>query len=495
MPNKYARANGNFDHPIWSLTSGGVAGSTTTPTIGDNAISNTFVVQITGDIACSNMTNTQLYGGTWGGGFRVLDVGGPVNIQSNLKILNQDNAASWPNYTTYAVLSVVNSGYTKIIGTIDPGISNNGNNCITINTSTGIVDISGSIIQTNVQGNQGGAGVLVVRVKELYILGDVWSENNNSGQTNRGSGLHIESTNSGSVSITGNITIGYMGIDNRNSYNIVNESNCKLYIKGNINASNRGSVYVVYLRTTSSSDLRVDGNVYGYSNNGIFSDSPRASIYVNGNVIATGAEAAISSTGNDNSVIVNGDVICDPLAIAVALRSSGSSGLLKVKGNAYGNIRASAISQTSTTGLVIMNGKIVNKGAPPAVYTPRLILNPTSSVDYINYIEESILYTPTYQYISDAFNTFSIPPVSSVRSGISYSSGSIGTCRMPEPSAVAYGVTYDTNESRVGLAVNLSNTIFNTLMSTVTAPNSIGLHLKKTATVDAVGHLITSFSN
>ena len=66
---------------------------------------------------------------------------------------------------------------------------------------------------------------------------------------------------------------------------------------------------------------------------------------------------------------------------------------------------------------------------------------------------------------------------------------------MPQPSAVAYGTVYDSNNSKFGLAINRDNVIFNTLLNNLSVINSVGDRVKKSSTTEATGHLIASFSN
>lgn len=58
MADRYLRATGNWNGPVWAATSGGAAGSAATPTADDSAIiDGSFTVTLTADAVCSNISH------------------------------------------------------------------------------------------------------------------------------------------------------------------------------------------------------------------------------------------------------------------------------------------------------------------------------------------------------------------------------------------------------------------------------------------------------
>lgn len=59
MADRYLRATGDWNGPVWAATSGGAAGSAATPTTNDNVfIAANYTVTLTGDSVCNNFSQT-----------------------------------------------------------------------------------------------------------------------------------------------------------------------------------------------------------------------------------------------------------------------------------------------------------------------------------------------------------------------------------------------------------------------------------------------------
>jgi len=160
MPNKFARSNGDFNNSsIWSLSATGLS-ATTVPSVGDNAISNNFTVQITGAVSCDNITNSNLYGGTAGGTF---------NINNGAVITS--NLLAGSTTTTCAILSGTNSGF--IIGNATGGTGSN-SHCLSLTNTTGMLSLTG-----NVFGGSGSTarGINTTTNSEILIYGNISSSN------------------------------------------------------------------------------------------------------------------------------------------------------------------------------------------------------------------------------------------------------------------------------------------------------------------------------
>lgn len=127
MANRYLRASGNWNGAVWAATSGGAAGSASTPTAGDRVhLSANFTVTLTADAACERIEHRQ----------------GTLNL-SSYKLSVGGQFAGWNEYRSYpgtahtlnmgsGVLEITGGGYNSYSGgnfaassslTIVPGTS------------------------------------------------------------------------------------------------------------------------------------------------------------------------------------------------------------------------------------------------------------------------------------------------------------------------------------------------------------------------------------
>jgi len=96
-------------------------------------------------------------------------------------------------------------------------------------------------------------------------------------------------------------------------------------------------------------------------------------------------------------------------------------------------------------------------------------------------------------FTTDSLSAFSMPPVSAVRSGVSFANSTLtGTCKVPSANSVNIGVPVD---NTIGTAFLTPATLFDTSVASLTASDSLGARLKNSATVQSVGNIIASFSN
>ena len=228
MPNKFARSNGDFNDPsIWSGLAASMS-ATSVPTIGDNASSNTFTIQITGNVACDNITNGNIYGGTAQG-----NVGFGMNNNSSLAANVIGPSGSSSNHC----VSVSGTNCT-IIGNIVGGNNGDARGCIV----TGSVVIYGNITsstQTTTNGltNNGTAtiyGNLIPNVGGPCV------------------------TNSGNLTVFGNVrgsaSSSFPGINNTGSGS--------LQITGNLEAN----VASAFWSSNAAANVRISGNLIGAPN-------------------------------------------------------------------------------------------------------------------------------------------------------------------------------------------------------------------------------------
>ena len=286
MPNKFARSNGDFNNAaIWSLSATGLS-ATTVPTIGDNAIANTFTIQITGNVACDLITNNTAYGGTAGGTFNlnnnsqlssIVTASGPSTVyQTDTIVLSGANTSSiFAPYILqasnlsqqYAVVRHTSSGTLTIAaGTITGGVNIVAQPCdCVIFTGSGILDITGNLVgggggSTGACVRSGGIGSVVVRGN---ILG---------GSTTAAPG--IINTSTGPVTVYGNL-------NGATASALSNTSTGSVTVYGNLN-----SAAAAALSNTSTGPLTIVGNIIGDSrSSGIASSNAAANVRISGNLI------------------------------------------------------------------------------------------------------------------------------------------------------------------------------------------------------------------
>ena len=205
MANKFARSNGDFNNAaIWSGLAASMS-ATSVPTIGDNAIANTFTIQITGNVACDNITNGTTYGGTAGGLF---NLGNSSQLTSNI-VGNIAGHISFPNTvvlsgtnssTIFAssIIALTNSvpviftssGQLNITSSYITGSPNS--SCISNNSSSGLINITGNVFG-------GGAstayGVNNTSTGSVILIGTAQGQNGNA----------INNSSTGSVTVVGNV--------------------------------------------------------------------------------------------------------------------------------------------------------------------------------------------------------------------------------------------------------------------------------------------------
>lgn len=234
MPNKFARSNGDFNDPsIWSGLAASMS-ATSVPTIGDNAIANTYTIQITGSVACDNITNGTIYGGSAGGLF---NLGNGSQVTANITALG--GAAATP----VCLLSGTNTS-TVVGNAVANGTGSAANNAITF-TSSGT----------------------------LYYTGNAF------GGLNTTSGI-LNSSSTGNVIATGNLNGS--GPGSSPGEGIKNTSTGSVTVYGNLNGATASG-----LSNTSTGSVTVVGNVIGDSRggSGIASTNPAANVRISGNLI------------------------------------------------------------------------------------------------------------------------------------------------------------------------------------------------------------------
>ena len=196
-------------------------------------------------------------------------------------------------------------------------------------------------------------------------------------------------------------------------------------------------------------------------------------ISILGNVYANSNTNGITHTGTSNTIFIDGDVYAGNYSNGI---SSSINNVVIYTGNLFPGPLGDAPIYASTMRFVPRNNRVIGvntklKSAPEQI-TPGTV----------------------YYVTQDMLSGLTVPPITAVRAGVMYSNLT-GTCAIPQPSSVMFGVPVDTTTGTAVLRIEDFNTFFNTPLSALTTPQTLGTTLKDAITVDAAGHLISSFTN
>lgn len=241
MANRYLRANGNWNGPVWAATSGGTAGSAATPTSDDDVyITANYTVTLTADAECY---------GLWFGN-------GRINLNGNkLNVITEFSHTATTARTLDMTNGILSVGVTEYYG-------------LNLNASGLSLVTNGSLVELNVSGSFGDSRAsldigsktindLVVNLgttqyfpnqsETLFILGSptfrsliIQSKN---------SAAHTVNFDDGAV-VTINKFVGIgSSLGNRLTINGAND-----YITGVLSIPDGGSVYGQYLAMGCTAD-------------------------------------------------------------------------------------------------------------------------------------------------------------------------------------------------------------------------------------------------
>jgi len=431
MANRFARANGNFNDNIWSTTAGGAVGASV-PTIGDNAIANTFTIQITANqiVSCDGLYNSTLGSATAGGTFN-LNNGSTVSVAA----------------------SGINSGTAAIA-------------CVTL-SGTNSTTINGDIIPWTTTSSNGGAhAVSHTSSGTLSINGNIFAGNTSS--SSFANGLNYNG-NGGKVIITGDV---YGGATTSNTYaiGVALAGTGEVTITGNAYGRNPTSISNAAISCGGAVNLTFTGNIYGGGG-------------------ATGVGIAISTSGIAN-------LICSEIAggsAGVGISNSSNNVNIVCASIRAGGV--AGITSTSTNFRVSGNLLNAANGTQ-AIYAPSYRIDPIPTNGYIRYARNGTGVGSDawlYQYTTDSLSAFSMPPVSAVRLGTTFANGTLtGTCAIPSPVSVSFGVPVD---NTTGTAILNPSDVFSVSIASLSAEGTLGNRLKNSATLQGVGHLVASFNS
>jgi hypothetical protein len=277
--------------------------------------------------------------------------------------------------------------------------------------------------------------------------------------------------------IFGGITSNARGIHNAGSGTVT--------VTGNVTGGSGSSAQGIY--NAGSGTVTVTGNVTGGSGIGAYgiNNGSTGTVTINGDVrpTATGQAAVAVYNNSIGYITINGDVYGGRGATAVY----ANAGYIRINGDlrwdeTYSN--APAVG-TSLNGLIVLNGKIRHHHGTTGYYgytlcTGRVLLyNGKSSLT--EYAESAtggmeVTGNPIYHYGESLLN-FNHPGESDVRFGVTYGPDNqyTGSCRVPPPESVAYGVPVDDTTGTAALTPELvASAVWDALRNDHTTTGTFG---------------------
>jgi hypothetical protein len=263
----------------------------------------------------------------------------------------------------------------------------------------------------------------------------------------------INNTNTGAIYITGNVTGGSSSC----AYGIGNTSTGSIYVTGNVTG---GSSYASYgIGNTSTGSIYVTGNVTGSSSNSSaygIGNTGTGSIYITGNV--TGAAAPGIYSHANGTLVVIGDCYADP---APAVFWIGSAAYCEIHGNQYGGTSGAATGSMAV---------VTYKQAIPQAAQYKIRCVEAGS--------QPGTYSGNVAWLYGALaGPYGHPAQSDVRYGTTYGPENelTGTCHVPPPQSVAYGVPVDNTTGTAALTPSdIAAAVWNALRADYDDPNTFG---------------------
>ena len=215
------------------------------------------------------------------------------------------------------------------------------------------------------------------------------------------------------------------------------------------------AVHCYGIANTSSGTVTVTGAVAGGSGSSAYgiNNAGLGTVTINGDVRPTATNQVANAVLNNSTgyITINGDVYGGRTNTAIY----ANNGYVRINGDlrwdeTYSNVPAVG---TSLNGLIILNGKIRHHYGTTGFYghtlcTGRVLLynGKSSLTEYAESATGGIAVTgnPIYHY-GELLAGFNHPSESDVRFGVTYGPDNqyTGSCRVPSPQSVAYGVPVD----------------------------------------------------
>jgi hypothetical protein len=312
-------------------------------------------------------------------------------------------------------------------------------------------------------GGTGSVGVYNVGTTTINITGDVYAVNTT------GTSYGVQNANNGTVNIVGNI---YGPAATNAGAGVYSNNNNRITITGNVSGGNVNNSYGVYCNNISY--LTIYGNVTGGAGStayGILNNST-------GYAIISGT--AVGGTGSSAHGVHNS--------------TTGTVYVKRARGNAYGpgsavtNVAYGVNSNSQGSNSIVEELEFGANGLMPVFGNITLADRSTNVVDFF-------VVGGSRKTLIDPNSASIMPPVSSVRLGVSYSGDNlVGTCAMPSISSVDFGTSVDNS---TGIAALFQNDVWGTTNNTLTAASlsaTIGYRLINVSTTEVAGQQIAAFN-
>jgi len=283
--------------------------------------------------------------------------------------------------------------------------------CVTFSGGSGTT----LTIYGNVTGGSGqyAYGVYNYSTGTITITGNV-----TGGPVSDATGVYNYGT--GTITITGNVTGGPVS----NATGVFNNSTGTITITGNVTGgpvSNATGVHNYGTGTiTITGDVTGGSGQYAYGVN----NYDTGTITITGTVTGKSDHGVYSTT--DGTLVITGDCYADP---APAVYWTGSAAYCEIRGNQYGGVSDAA----QGTMAVVTYKQAIPQVADKFIRMAEAGSSPGS-------------YSGNTGYFYGALaGSFGHPATGDVRYGVTYGPNNelTGTCRVPAPQSVAYGVPVD----------------------------------------------------
>jgi hypothetical protein len=324
-----------------------------------------------------------------------------------------------------------------------------------------------NIVGTIYSGPAGGTGSVGVynaaATTTINITGDVYAVNTT------GTSYGVQNGSNGTVNIVGNI---YGSPATNAGAAVYSNNNNRITITGNVSAGNVSNAYGVYCNNISY--LTIYGNVTGGAGGNAYG------VLNNNTGYAIISGTAVGGTGSNAHGVFNS--------------STGTVYVKRARGNAYGpgsavtNVAYGVTSNSQGSNSIVEELEFGANGLMPVFGNITLADRPTNVVDFF-------VAGGSRKTLIDPNSASIMPPVSSVRLGVSYSGDNlVGTCTIPSISSVDFGTSVDNS---TGIAALFASDIWNTTNNTLTAASlsgTIGYRLRNAATAEIVGQQIAAYN-
>jgi hypothetical protein len=249
----------------------------------------------------------------------------------------------------------------------------------------------------------------------------------------------------------------------------------KLYVTGNIISNGSGANGTYRPILMNGGTLYFTGTIYGGYASSIVDSSGNYQSDSSGIVTGT----------NTVRIFVTGDVYGGLGSGGAGIYVSSGVNKLSVVGNMFASAVAPAIYYNNHYRNFYVSGNIIDNpsNGRTAIIAPNYYINPIPKNGVIYKQGNDPFFT------TDSLSAFSMPPVSSVRLGATFSNGTLtGTCAMPNISSVSLGVPVD---GKFGVSLLNPAAFFKTKISSLT-PSTFVQRLTSTTSVDSIGKFLFS---